>query len=112
MNQEGTQQQQQSQERVARVIDLRVPLPWLLGIGGSVGWALVSMYFSVNQLVRDVADLQITVKSGNTQVITLAGEIALLRFRVENLETQSRITSQMTQGSVSAQASATSRSTR
>lgn len=52
----------------------------------AVGWALVSMWFSVNQLVRDVADLQITVKAGNTQATTVAGEIALLRFRVENLE--------------------------
>lgn len=78
------------QTRITRVIDFRIPLPWLLGIGMAVGWALVSMWFSVNQLVRDVADLQITVKAGNTQATTVAGELALLRFRVENLEAAQR----------------------
>lgn len=78
------------QARITRVIDFRIPLPWLLGICMAVGWALVSMWFSVNQLVRDVADLQITVKAGNTQATTVAGEIALLRFRIENLEAATR----------------------
>lgn len=77
--------------KVTRVIDFRIPLPWLIGICMTVGWALVSMWFSVNQLVRDVADLQITVKAGNTQAVTVAGEIALLRFRVENLEADKRL---------------------
>lgn len=82
--------QQASDARITRVIDFRIPLPWLLGICMAVGWALVSMWFSVNQLVRDVADLQITVKAGNTQATTVAGEIALLRFRIENLEAANR----------------------
>lgn len=82
--------EQQQDAKVTRVIDFRIPLPWLLGVGMAVGWALVSMYFSVNQLVRDVADLQITVKAGNGQAITVAGELALLRFRVENLEAEKR----------------------
>ncbi|GAD20975.1 hypothetical protein [Acidovorax sp. MR-S7] len=82
--------EQEQGQRITRVIDFRIPLPWLLGIGMAVGWALVSMWFSVNQLVRDVADLQITVKAGNTQATTVAGEIALLRFRVENLEAANR----------------------
>lgn len=77
--------------KVTRVIDFRIPLPWLLSGLIVVGWALVSMWFSLNQLVRDVADLQITVKAGNTQAVTVAGEIALLRFRVENLEADKRL---------------------
>jgi hypothetical protein len=32
------------------------------------------------------------VKAGNTQATTVAGEIALLRFRIENLEAQQRTT--------------------
>ena len=76
--------------KVTRVIDFRIPLPWLLSGLIVVGWALVSMWFSLNQLVRDVADLQITVKAGNGQAVTIAGEIALLRYRVENLETDKR----------------------
>jgi hypothetical protein len=77
--------------KVTRVIDFRIPLPWLLSGLILVGWALVSMWFSLNQLVRDVADLQITVKAGNGQAVTIAGEIALLRYRVENLEADKRL---------------------
>ncbi|MDP9895366.1 hypothetical protein J2W32_004464 [Variovorax boronicumulans] len=77
-------------ERTTRIIDLRIPLPWVLTGLITVGFTLVSMYFNVNQLVRDVGELQITVKAGNTQVTTLAGEQALLRFRMENIEGEMR----------------------
>ena len=73
-------------ERITRVIDFRIPLPWLLGVMGIIGWSLVSMYFSVGQLVKTVDDLQITVKSGNTSVVAVAGELALLKFRLANAE--------------------------
>lgn len=72
--------------RVHRVIDFRVPLPYLLSAFAALAFTLISMYFSLNQLVRDVGDLQITVKAGNSQSVTLAGEQALLRFRLENVE--------------------------
>lgn len=73
-------------ERVTRVIDFRILLPWLLtGVAG-ISWGLISMWFSVNQLVRTVDDLQITVKSGNTSVVAVAGELALLKFRLTNAE--------------------------
>jgi hypothetical protein len=84
--------------KVTRVIDFRIPLPWLLSGLIVVGWALVSMWFSLNQLVRDVADLQIVVKAGNGQAITIAGEIALLRYRVENLEADKRLPRQQPMG--------------
>ena len=42
--------------------------------------------YNRDKLVRDVGDLQITVKAGNSQSVTLAGEQALLRFRLENVE--------------------------
>jgi hypothetical protein len=80
--------------RFPRVIDFRIPLPWLLGICGFVCWAIISMWFALNQLVRDVSDLQITVKTGNSQAQTVAGEIALLRFRIENLEGDRRLQQQ------------------
>ena len=53
--------------KVTHVIDFRIPLPWLLSGLIVVGWALVGMWFSLNHLVRDVADLQIIVKAGNGQ---------------------------------------------
>lgn len=81
----------QQEQHVSRVIDFRIPLPWLLGVMGVVGWGLVSMWFMVNQLTRDVSDLQITVKAGNGQAVTVAGELALLRYRVENIEADRRV---------------------
>lgn len=75
---------------IQKMIDFRIPLPWLIGGFVSIAFTLVSMYFSVNQLVRDMGELQITVKAGNSQSITLAGEQALLRFRLENLEGEIR----------------------
>ena len=65
-----------------------MPSPFMSGTDASAALAftLISMYFSLNQLVRDVGDLQITVKAGNSQSVTLAGEQALLRFRLENVE--------------------------
>lgn len=73
-------------ERVTRIIDFKIPLPWLIGGVVVVGWGLISMWFSVNQLVRTVDDLQITVKSGNTSVAVLASEVALLKFRMGTTE--------------------------
>lgn len=84
-------QEQQPDLKVTRVIDFRIPLPWLLSGLVVVGWALVSMWFMVNQLVRDVGDLQITVKAGNSHATTVSGDIALLRYRVENLEADKRM---------------------
>lgn len=73
-------------ERITRVIDFRIPLPYLLTGVAAIGWALISMWFSVTQLVKTVDDLQITVKSGNGSVVAVAGELALLKFRLTNAE--------------------------
>lgn len=88
-------EENQTEQRAPRVIDFRIPLPWLLGVAGVIGWGLVSMWFMVNQLTKDVSDLQITVKAGNGQAITVAGELALLRFRVDNIEAGRRAEGKM-----------------
>ncbi len=72
------------------MVDLRIPLWGLLCGCTVVGWGLISMWFMVNQLVKDVGELQITVKAGGSQATTIAGEMAILRFRVENLEGDKR----------------------
>src|SRR6185436_15148967 len=77
---------EESVTRVTRVIDFRIPLWGLMTTAGVVGWGLTSMWFSVQQLVRTVDDLQITVKSGNTSVSVLASEVALLKFRLGTTE--------------------------
>lgn len=72
--------------RISRVVDFRIPLIWLIGGVITVSYGLISMYFSVNLLVKTVGDLQIEVKSGNTSVVAVAGELALLKFRLSNAE--------------------------
>lgn len=82
---------EQTADRIRRVVDFKIPLIYLISGVISLGWVLISMWFSVGQLVKTVDDLQITVKAGNGQAVTFAGEIALLRYRVENLEADKRL---------------------
>jgi hypothetical protein len=44
------------------------------------------MWFSVNNLVKTVGDLQVDVKAGNNSVVAVAGELALLKYRLTNAE--------------------------
>ncbi|MBX3653182.1 MAG: hypothetical protein KF686_03290 [Ramlibacter sp.] len=71
---------------LTRMIDFRIPLWGVLGSCIVVVWALIGMYFQLQKVSENLAELQITVKSGNNQAMTLAGDIALLKFRIENLE--------------------------
>lgn len=74
----------------ARIIDLKLPLPWLLTTAVAICVSIGGMYFKLDQLGQDVTELKATVKSGNGQAATVQGEIAILRFRVENLESDKR----------------------
>lgn len=76
--------------RLSRVVEMKLPLTWLLGVAFMVAGAFVSMYFQLGRLSEDVTDLKITVKSGNSQAATIQGEIAILKFRLENLEADKR----------------------
>lgn len=67
---------------LSRVVDFKIPLPYLLSIAGFLGAGLVSMWFNVNQLVRTTEELQITVKSGNMAQSVMSGQVELLKFRV------------------------------
>lgn len=73
-------------EHISRVVEFKLPLHWVLSGVAVISWGLISMWFSVNQLVKTVDDLQIAVKSGNSSVVAVAGELALLKFRLSNAE--------------------------
>jgi hypothetical protein len=76
--------------RVTRIIDMKLPLTWLLGVAFAFAAAFASMYFKLGQLGEDMTDLKITVKAGNGQAATIQGELAILKFRIENLESDKR----------------------
>lgn len=76
--------------RISRIIDLKLPLTWLLGVAGLVAAAFVSTYYQVGQMREDVQELKATVKSGNAQQGAVQSEIAILRYRVEQVEKANR----------------------
>lgn len=76
--------------RLSKVIDMKLPLTWLLGVAFMIAGSFVTMYFQIGQLREDMTDLKITVKAGNSQAATVQGELAILRFRVETLEADKR----------------------
>lgn len=76
--------------RITRVIDMKIPLTWLMGAAFSFACVFAGMYFQLRQLGEDMTDLKITVKAGNGTAATIQGELAILKFRIENLESEKR----------------------
>jgi hypothetical protein len=73
-------------ERITRVIDFRIPLPYLLSAAGFVMWALISMWFALQGLTREVAELQTTIKASISSNSAINSDIALIKFRLDNIE--------------------------
>lgn len=73
-------------EPVSKLIDTRMPLVWLLSTGFSFAVLLFGIYFNVQRLSEDVAELKASTKAGNTQAVTVAGEVAIIKWRLDNLE--------------------------
>lgn len=76
--------------RISKVIDLKLPLNWLLTVAFSLSLLIGGMYFQLRQLAEDMTDLKIAVKAGNGSQATIQGEMAILKFRIENLESVER----------------------
>lgn len=94
--------------QLSRFVDLRVPLWGLVCASCGAAFFIISIYFSNMKLVDDVAEMKIAVKAGNQQVTTLAGEQALLRFRMENIEGEMRaLKAQTAQAAATAPATTT-----
>lgn len=71
-----------------RMVDFHIPLPWLLGGFIVACGSLIGMYYQLQAVSEKLVALQIDVKAGNSSYATLAGEMALLKFRVEGLEAE------------------------
>jgi hypothetical protein len=76
--------------RITRVIDMKIPLTWLIGGAFSFACVFAGMYFQLRQLSEDMIDLKIAVKAGNGSQATIQGELAIMKFRLENLEAAKR----------------------
>lgn len=69
-----------------RIIDLKLPLSWLLSSAATIVLAIVGMFFKLDQLGTDVAELKATVRAGNVTASTVQSEVTVLRYRIETLE--------------------------
>lgn len=76
--------------RVSRMIDFKIPLWSILSAFFFLALLIGGMYFQLGQLREDTTELKIAVKAGNTSQNTVQGELAILRFRVESLESDRR----------------------
>lgn len=66
-----------------RMVDMRIPLPFLMG-GFVVAVSLIiGMYYQLQSVVRELGELKVTVAASNSQGVALAGQVALLQFRSE-----------------------------
>ncbi|MEK7945715.1 hypothetical protein WKR98_13240 [Pigmentiphaga sp. YJ18] len=73
------------QERF-RLIDPRIPLSWLIGGAIFVGWGLIQMWFTLNQLVSDVGKLSEAIKNSSEASMVTQNKLAIIEFRLGNVE--------------------------
>lgn len=83
--------------RPTKVIDMKLPLTWLLGVASMIIAGGFGMYYklenqseAIKNVQTDIKDVKISVQAGNQATATVQGELAILRFRVENLEAEKR----------------------
>jgi hypothetical protein len=86
MRDQGIEKTPEAAVALMRMVDFKIPLVWLLGGFASAVMLLASMYYQLQEVSRGMAALQISVNAGNNQSVTLAGEIALIKFRMEHVE--------------------------
>lgn len=68
-------------------LDLKIPL-WGMVTAGSAGlFMAIALYFNVQALTEAVKDLQIAVKSGNSSITSVVGQVQLIDLRTSNNET-------------------------
>lgn len=72
--------------KVQKIVDMKLPLNWLLGVAGMLALLIINLVMNVSALTKSVGDLETTVKSGNTSVSTLTNEVNLLKFRADTHE--------------------------
>ncbi|MDO5288549.1 MAG: hypothetical protein Q4F13_02800 [Pseudomonadota bacterium] len=77
---------EESTKGVSRVIDFRVPLPWLAGAAVSLAAFMFNLHADVRQLLRDSNKTQSVVESTDSKLSTITAEIALLKLRMDTVE--------------------------
>lgn len=84
-------------QKITRIIEPKISLTWLLSTAGLMASLFFGMYYQIGSqsetlkaVKDDLKDVKISVQSGNQATATVQGELAILKFRVENLEAEKR----------------------
>jgi hypothetical protein len=76
-----------NQVRLPRAaVDMKIPLPWLLGIAGLMFWVAVKLYFSVDSLTAGMDEVKASLRASNAMTSQLVSEQTLMKYRIEKLE--------------------------
>ena len=76
----------QTEGQATKIIDAKLPLAWLIGSAFAITMSFGLLYGSVDRLLKDVGELQATVRQGNAQTAALQGTLSVLQYRIETLE--------------------------
>lgn len=82
------QEQEPKGMKLARVIDFRVPLHWLLSSAACLLWVLIGMYFALGSVTRELAEIKLALKVNDVASVTAAGDLALLKYRLAAIESE------------------------
>lgn len=83
-------QDHQGQDARSRIIDMKLPLSWLVGSAVAIVMAFAYVSFAVDRMREDMTEVKATLKAWNDRISSTTAEVALLRFRVETLEADKR----------------------
>ncbi len=65
---------------------MKIPLWGMVTAAGIGMFTAAGMYFTMSAQTDAIKDLQITVKSGNSSVVAVTGELTLQKFRLTKAE--------------------------
>lgn len=84
-----------------RIIELKLPLPYLLSILGGIAAMIVSMHFKgekaaeeIVALRGDIRELRAELKVKDNTTSSLSGALTLLQFRIDTAESDIRVLKQ------------------
>lgn len=72
--------------QVTRMIDMRIPLVWLMTGAFTVAGILAGMYYTLQQVQHDMQEMKVILKSGDAQGRLLEKELEVQKFRIGSIE--------------------------
>lgn len=73
---------------IARSIDFKIPLWGVIILAGSLAYWLIWMNIQQSAILVSMAELKAAVITGNSQTSANTGEIAIMKFRLEKIESE------------------------